>query len=95
MFRTLTYAAAFAGGLATSAAIAASQDANAMADNLQSPTFVTNQAVNQWRAPKLVVLAVYDSGHHKVGTIQDLLVDHNGTVQTAVIGVGGFLVDRI
>jgi hypothetical protein len=34
---------------------------------------------------------VYDSTDQKIGTIVDLLIDRDGHIQAAMIGVGGFL----
>ena len=53
--------------------------------------FVTTQAITQWRAPKLVGVAVYGPDEKQIGKIKDVLIDHNGAAQTVVIGVGGFL----
>ena len=64
------------------------------AANPQAPagvTFVTAQAVTQWRAPKLVGVAVYGPDDKQIGKIKDVLIDHNGATQAVVIGVGGFL----
>ena len=44
-----------------------------------------------WRASKIVGLNVYNNANEKVGSIDDLLTDKNGTVKGVVIGVGGFL----
>ena len=54
-------------------------------------TFVTTQAITQWRAPKLVGVAVYGPDDKQIGKIKDLLIDHNGAAQAIVIGIGGFL----
>jgi PRC-barrel domain len=54
-------------------------------------SFVKQQATDQWRAPKLVGVSVYCPDDKKLGSIDDVLVDHNGAVQIIVIGVGGFL----
>ena len=56
-----------------------------------SGMFVKEQTKDQWRAPKLIGVAVYDSENHKIGAIKDMLMDHNGGAQTVVIGIGGFL----
>ena len=72
---------------------AANAQANSQA-NSQAPagvTFVTSQAVTQWRAPKLVGVAVYGPDDKQIGKIRDVLIDHDGAAQTVVIGVGGFL----
>jgi sporulation protein YlmC with PRC-barrel domain len=64
------------------------------AANSQAPagmTFVTTQPVTQWRAPKLVGVAVYGPDEKQIGKIKDVLIDHNGAAQAVVIGVGGFL----
>jgi hypothetical protein len=34
---------------------------------------------------------VYDPSEHKIGKITDLVIDSNGNVTTAMIGVGGFV----
>ena len=34
---------------------------------------------------------VYDPSEHKVGKVTDLMIDSNGKVTGAIIGVGGFL----
>ncbi len=60
----------------------------------QSPgsgEFVTKQAIDQWRAAKLVGVTVYGSDNKKIGTVKDVLIGHDGTTRIIVIGVGGFL----
>ena len=42
-------------------------------------------------APKLIGVGVYGSDDKQIGKIDDLLLDKNGSAQTIVIGVGGFL----
>ena len=44
-----------------------------------------------WRASKLIGLNVYNEANEKLGDINELLLDKNGTVKAVVIGVGGFL----
>jgi hypothetical protein len=51
------------------------------------PVDVTKQAVTEWRAPKLVGVSVYGMDDKKVGTIKDVLVDHDGSARVIVIGV--------
>jgi sporulation protein YlmC with PRC-barrel domain len=53
--------------------------------------FVARQSIDQWRAPKLIGVIVYDASDQRVGKIEDMLVNHDGKVDTVVIGVGGFL----
>lgn len=90
MLKTIVPATALAAVLMTQGAIAAT-DTSAMAPGSGQGLFIGGQDIQQWRAPKLVGVAVYDNANHKVGSIKDLLVDHNGATQTVVIGVGGFL----
>jgi hypothetical protein len=44
-----------------------------------------------WRASKLVGLTVFNDKNESIGSINDLITDRNGTIQAAIIGVGGFL----
>jgi sporulation protein YlmC with PRC-barrel domain len=53
--------------------------------------FVTQQSKDQWRASKLVGVSVYGADHKKVGSIKDILMDHEGNAQVIVVSVGGFL----
>ncbi|HLW90633.1 MAG TPA: PRC-barrel domain-containing protein [Roseiarcus sp.] len=65
-------------------------DTNAAA-NASDQNFVTEQAMNQWRASKLVGVKIYGPDQKKVGSIKDILMDHDGNAQVIVMGVGGFL----
>jgi hypothetical protein len=53
--------------------------------------FVTKQTVTKWRAPKLVGISVYGPDDKQVGTIKDILIEHDGSAGAIVVGVGGFL----
>jgi sporulation protein YlmC with PRC-barrel domain len=53
--------------------------------------FIDKQTVNEWRAPKLIGIAVYGPDDKKVGKIKDILMNHDGKAEALVIGVGGFL----
>lgn len=44
-----------------------------------------------WRASKLVGLAVYNDSSEKLGDISEILIDNSGKINAVVIGVGGFL----
>jgi sporulation protein YlmC with PRC-barrel domain len=67
----------------------------------QTPTAATRSEINstsvnqayrgQWRLYKMIGLDVYNQNDEKVGDISDLLVDQTGKIQTAILGVGGFL----
>ena len=44
-----------------------------------------------WQGSKLINLNVYDTQNEKIGAIKELMVSKNGMIDSAVIGVGGFL----
>jgi sporulation protein YlmC with PRC-barrel domain len=44
-----------------------------------------------WRASKLVGLSVYNDNNESLGSINDLLMEKNGSIKAVVLGVGGFL----
>jgi hypothetical protein len=46
---------------------------------------------NHWRASEAVGQAVYNKANERIGEVDDLLVDGNGTVLAAIVGVGGFI----
>jgi len=45
-------------------------------------------ATNEMRASKLIGSAVYDAGEQRIGSIADLIVDHDGKVNDVVVSVG-------
>jgi sporulation protein YlmC with PRC-barrel domain len=96
MLRTIAYTALCSVALTWSSAYAADNAATPpnLATQAQVPSgvkFVTSQDMSQWRAPKLIGVGVYGPDDKQIGKIDDLLVDKNGSAQTVVIGVGGFL----
>lgn len=68
---------------ATTAAPMASTDA-------ASDTYLTEQSVTQISANEFIGTSVY-AGDDSIGSISDLIIEDNGNVVAAVIGVGGFL----
>ncbi|WP_375313167.1 PRC-barrel domain-containing protein [Bradyrhizobium sp. A5] len=54
-------------------------------------TTTTTTASGQWRTSKMDGLKVYNEANENIGSINDLLMNKNGDVKIAVIGVGGFL----
>jgi sporulation protein YlmC with PRC-barrel domain len=97
MLRTLAFTTLCGAALIGSTAYAEDNPAvpaSAPAAQTQAPpgvNFVTSQEMSQWRAPKLIGVGVYGPDDKQLGKIDDLLVDRNGSAQTIVIGVGGFL----
>jgi sporulation protein YlmC with PRC-barrel domain len=64
----------------------------------RSPPVVTNDTVTSqpkgertWRASKLVGLNVYNDRNESIGSINDLITDQKGAIQSVIIGIGGFL----
>jgi hypothetical protein len=53
--------------------------------------FVDMQASGQWLASDLMGLNVVGSNNESIGEVSDFLVDENGNILAAVVGVGGFL----
>ena len=56
-----------------------------------SSTSATQSYKGQWRAYKMIGLDVYNQNNEKLGDISELLTDPTGKIQTAILGVGGFL----
>lgn len=44
-----------------------------------------------WQGSKLIGVNVYNDQNEKIGSIKELMVDKSGHIDSAVIGVGGFL----
>jgi len=44
-----------------------------------------------WLASDVYKADVYDPSEHRIGKVTDLIIDSNGNVTGAIIGVGGFL----
>jgi hypothetical protein len=58
---------------------------------MSAEKFVDMQASGQWLASDLMGLNVVGSNNESIGEISDLLVDEEGNILAAVVGVGGFL----
>lgn len=56
-----------------------------------STAFINQQRADQFLASDLIGMKVYGATSENLGEINDLLLDRNGSVMAAVIGVGGFL----
>src|ERR1700722_3839161 len=101
MLRTLAYTTLFSTALIGSSPYGAdnptdpakppAQAQPAQAQTASGVNLVPSQEKTQWRAPKLVGVGVFGADEKQIGKIDDLLLDKNGSAQTIVIGVGGFL----
>jgi sporulation protein YlmC with PRC-barrel domain len=56
-----------------------------------SGQFMTQIQTNQMMASDLIGTRVVSSNNESIGDINDVIVDRNGQVMAAVVGVGGFL----
>lgn len=56
-----------------------------------SATYVSEQTTNHWLASHYLGKAVYGPNNERVGDVNDILIDKNGTATAIVVGVGGFL----
>jgi PRC-barrel domain protein len=54
-------------------------------------TFIDAQSPDQLLASKIIGASVVDSSNQSIGSVNNLLIDSNGNVTAAVVGVGGFL----
>jgi sporulation protein YlmC with PRC-barrel domain len=52
---------------------------------------LTQEGPDQWRASKLVGVAIYGPDNTSVGKISDLLMGRDGKVQYVIVGIGGLL----
>lgn len=91
MLKTLALSApvlAFAGGLAFA-------ETTMTKDPATGRSVVTNPSsslsTSRWLASDVYKADVYDAAEHKIGDVVDLMIDSNGNVTAAIIGVGGFL----
>ena len=44
-----------------------------------------------WRTSKVIGLNVYNDKNEKIGEVEEVIADQNGKLQSAILGVGGFL----
>jgi hypothetical protein len=56
-----------------------------------APKFINTQTSDQWLASDLMDVTIMGQKDEKIGQISDLLVDQQGNIVAAVVGVGGFL----
>lgn len=58
----------------------------------EPPTLSQSQLQGStWRASKVIGLNVYNDKNEAVGSINELVMEKNGTIKAAVLSVGGFL----
>lgn len=85
-------ATALVGGALVAGGAAFAQTATTPAPGASTSSSTTQANLKgNWRASKLVGLAVYNESNEKLGDISELLLDNSGKVNAVVIGIGGFL----
>lgn len=88
MLKTLALSAsvlAFAGGLALAEAPMTREPSTGRS------VATSSLSTDHWLASDVYKADVYDPSGHKIGKVTDLMIDSNGKVTGAIIGVGGFL----
>jgi sporulation protein YlmC with PRC-barrel domain len=91
------YITAALAGTALLATVASAQTPTTTIDRADTASANTAMTLSDsslqgdWRASKVVGLAVYNDNNDSVGTINDLLMDKSGNIKAVVLGVGGFL----
>ena len=98
MFKTIMAATAVS-ALALTSALAQSTTAPPAAPNAAAQstapaghaTFISRQTPDQWLASKFRGTDVIGANNEKIGDVDDILFDKNGSIVAYVIGVGGFL----
>jgi sporulation protein YlmC with PRC-barrel domain len=88
MLRTLALfasAIAFAGGLALAEAPMTRETSTGRS------VATSSLSTEHWLASDVYKANVYDPSENKIGKVTDLMIDRNGNITGAIIGVGGFL----
>jgi sporulation protein YlmC with PRC-barrel domain len=81
-----------ASGSSATGSSATGQSSTTMGQNsAMSGQFMTKMETNQIMASDLIGTRVVSANNESIGDINDVIVDRNGQVMAAVVGVGGFL----
>jgi sporulation protein YlmC with PRC-barrel domain len=90
----LKYITAGVAASALLASVAFAQTPTATGDRANmAPATASDSALqgSTWRTSKVVGLSVYNESNESLGSINDVLMDKNGSIKAVVLGVGGFL----
>jgi sporulation protein YlmC with PRC-barrel domain len=95
MFAKYMTTALIGSALLATAAMAQTQTPSTSTAPPKTPAATTAPAdtshQGQWRASKMVGLKIYNSSNESLGSVNDMLMDEQGSIKAVVIGVGGFL----
>jgi sporulation protein YlmC with PRC-barrel domain len=75
----------------TTLALALSLSAGAYAQTTTSPGAITQQQQGEYLADDVIGASVRNAQNETIGSVSDLVIDHEGKVKAAVVSVGGFL----
>jgi sporulation protein YlmC with PRC-barrel domain len=75
----------------TALALALSLSAGAFAQTASSPGAITQQQSGEYLADDVIGASVRNAQNETIGSVSDLVIDHEGKVKAAVVSVGGFL----
>jgi sporulation protein YlmC with PRC-barrel domain len=70
---------------------ATSSPTHAQTNTSGDQQFISQANPGEWRASKLVGLAIYGPDNQSIGKVNDVIIDGSGAVKAVVVGVGGFL----
>jgi sporulation protein YlmC with PRC-barrel domain len=70
---------------------AASSPALAQTTPTGDQQFIPKASPGEWRASKLVGVAIYGPDNQSIGKVSDVIIDGSGSAKAVVVGVGGFL----
>jgi len=75
----------------TALALALSLAAGALAQTATSPGAITQQQSGEYLADDVIGASVRNAQNETIGSVSDLVIDHEGKVKAAIVSVGGFL----
>lgn len=77
--------------LMSGAALAQTATTTAPVPGAASATAIQQNLKGNWRASKLVGLAIYNESNEKLGDVSEILIDNSGKINAVIVGIGGFL----
>jgi hypothetical protein len=75
----------------TALALALSLSAPAFAQTASSPGAISQQQSGEYLADDVIGASVRNAQNETIGSVSDLVIDHEGKIKAAVVSVGGFL----
>lgn len=88
MIKTISAALAVS---AVALALAAPASAQSQTAAGTTTATATVPSAGQYRASKMIGVAIYNNANEKIGSVDELMLDADGRIASVVVGVGGFL----